>query len=278
MRAAVLQGVVVFVAGSVASGCGPATQEETPAPDARIRHTPFAASFVGSSHSRIEQTFSGQSDVTEVGMRYYLAVGLASTDSGLQVTLTIDSVTDVRDQRGTGGATSADSARGIAFTGALSSTGEITGLTTSGMGGSLADELSSRLLARFFPVIPAGGIEVGTVWSDTIETAATLGGVDNTVHNVRQHEVTEWTEFAGYPALLIVTTSGYTFSGAGVQVGQAFTLEGEGRRHWRQYVGADGRFLGFVSADTAEAEAHLIDAGIVIPVFQTRADTLTISN
>jgi hypothetical protein len=76
--------------------------------------------------------------------------------------------------------------------------------------------------------------------------------------------------------LLLETTSSYTFSGSGVQVGQEFTLEGQGRRYTSQYLGVDGKFLGLVSADTADAEANLKEAGITIPVHQTRTDTLTI--
>jgi len=269
--------VVAAIAWLIASACAVTPQAEEPVPDARAKYQPFGASYRGVTHSRIEQTFNNQSDVTEVGMRYYVTADVIQSDSLLHATLTIDSITHVVASRaGTTGAQT-DSARGVTYTGTLSQSGALSGLSGGDGGGSLAEELSSRLLARFFPVIPDDGVEPGVIWTDTLETSATLGGVENTVHTIRRHEATEWTNYGNHIALLIHTESDYSFSGAGVQVGQAFTLEGHGRRYSSQYLGADGRFLGFVSADTSEAEAHLTEAGIMIPVRQTRADTLTIS-
>ncbi|UCG86736.1 MAG: hypothetical protein JSW71_23045, partial [Gemmatimonadota bacterium] len=143
-------------------------------------------------------------------------------------------------------------------------------------GGSLAHEVAERLLEPFFPRIPLAGVRAGDHWADTLETTASLGGVENTVRSLREHRATEWTSYLGQQALHIVTTSSYTFNGSGVQVGQEFTLEGEGRRHSHYYIGRDGVFLGFVSADTADAAAYLTEAGITIPVHQTRADTLAV--
>jgi hypothetical protein len=266
------------IAWLMASACGRSTQSaDEPAPDLRTRYQPFTAKYEGVTHSRIEQTFNEQSDVTEVGMRYYLTVEVARSDSGLRAILSIDSITDlVGPQIGAMGLQS-DSARGATYSGNMSSSGALSNFSGGEGAGSLADELSSRLLTRFFPLIPDGGVELGATWTDTIEASATLGGVDNTVHSIRHHEAADWAVYGGQSALLIITAADYTFAGAGVQVGQAFTLEGQGRRNSLRYIAADGRFLGLVSADTALAEAHLTEAGIKIPVHQTRADTLTIS-
>ncbi|UCD23273.1 MAG: hypothetical protein JSW51_09460 [Gemmatimonadota bacterium] len=270
--------VVVAIALTLASACGGTTQTaDEPAPDPRTRYQPFAASYEGVTHSRIEQTFNEQSDITEIGMRYHLSVEVTESDSGLHATLVIDSITHPIGPQVAAMGPQSDSARGATYGGIMLSNGALSSLTGGEDAGSLADELSSRLLSRFFPLIPDGGVELGAAWIDTIETSATLGGVDNAVRSIRQHEATEWTQYGGQPALLIVTESDYTFSGAGVQAGQAFTLEGQGRRHSRRYITADGRFIGFVSADTAVAEAHLTEAGIKIPVHQARTDTLTIS-
>lgn len=269
--------IVAAVVWLIACACGATQRAEEPVPDARTKYQPFGASYRGVTHSRIEQTFNNRSDVTEVGMRYYVTADVIQSDSLLHANLTLDSIKHVvADQAGAIRAQT-DSARGVTYTGTLYQSGRLSDLSGGDGGGSLADELSSRLLAHFFPVLPDDGVEPGIIWTDTLETSAILGGVENTVHAIRQHEATEWTEYGNQTALLIHTTSDYTFSGAGVQVGQSFTLEGRGRRYSHQYLGADGTFLGFVSADTAEAEAHLTEAGIMIPVHQTRADTLTIT-
>jgi hypothetical protein len=261
----------------IASACGVTQKVEEAVPDEKTKYRPFGASYRGVTHARIEQTFNNQSDITEVGMQYFLTADVIPSDSVLHAALTIDSITNVVASQGAANSAQADSARGVTYTGTLFQSGRLSGLNGGDGGGSLAEELSSRLLTRFFPVIPDDGVEPGVIWTDTLETYATLGGVENTVHAIRRHEAAEWADYGDHPALVIYTTSDYTFSGAGVQVGQAFTLEGHGRRYSHQYLATDGRFLGFVSADTAEAEAYLTEAGIMIPVHQTRADTLTIS-
>jgi hypothetical protein len=96
------------------------------------------------------------------------------------------------------------------------------------------------------------------------------------MHVSSQHTATGWTDHAGERALLIRTFSVYDFSGSGSQSGRAFTLSGDGRRHLLRYIGEDGRYLGLVAADTSTGEARLTHLDIVIPIHQTRIDSLAI--
>jgi hypothetical protein len=259
----------------VCLACG-SKEVEVVTPEPPRGYRPFSASYHGITRARIEQTYNNQAEVNNVGMHYYLAVEVAAADSQLNAKLVLDSITEVQGIPAQNLSARTDSALGVQYEGILAPDGTLSDLTGGESGGSLAEELADRVIRPFFPVIPEPGVEPGTTWSDTLQTTASLGGVENSVRALREHRAREWTTYAGQPALLIETTSSYTFTGSGVQVGQEFTLEGEGRRHTSQYLGADGRFLGFVSADTADAAANLKDAGITIPVHQTRADTLTI--
>jgi hypothetical protein len=255
--------------------CGPTASEEI-VPEATSGYSPFEASYEGVTRARIEQTYNYQTDVNEIGMRYHVTVDVVGADSGLNATLVLDSITDVSGIPAGHIGERTDSARGTTYSGMLAPSGELLGFRGGAGGGSLARELAERVLASFFPRIPATGTRPGAHWADTLETTASLGGVNNTVQSLREHRATEWTTYVGRRALLIVTSSTYTFSGSGVQVGQEFTLEGRGRRHSHFYLRPDGMFLGFIAADTADATAYLTEAGITIPVHQTRADTLAL--
>lgn len=261
----------------ILGACGPpAVKEVVPEASTTSGYAPFSASYQGLTQTRIEQTYNDQTDVNEIGMRYHLTVDVLEADSALSATLVLDSITDVSGIGAEDLQARTDSARGTVYEGVLAPNGELLGFTGGDNGGSLAQDLAGRVLESLFPRIPAEGVRAGARWSDTLETTASLGGVDNTVRSLRQHEAIGWTTYAGRRALHIVTSSSYTFSGSDAQASQEFTLNGEGRRHSDFYMGPDGTFLGFVSADTADAEAYLLDAGITIPVHQTRADSLAV--
>lgn len=259
----------------VSVACAP-KEPEVVTPEPPRGYQPFSASYHGITHARIEQTYNNQAEVNHVGMHYHIAVEVVEEGSQLNARLVLDSISEVEGIPHENLPARKDSALGVAYAGVLARDGSMSDFSGGESGGSLAKELADRVIKPFFPLIPENGAEPGVSWTDTLETVASLGGVENAVHSVREHRATEWTTYAGQPALLIETTSSYTFSGSGVQVGQEFTLEGQGRRYTSQYLGVGGRFLGLVSADTADAEANLKEAGITIPVHQTRADTLTI--
>jgi hypothetical protein len=60
-------------------------------------------------------------------------------------------------------------------------------------------------------------------------------------------------------------------------MGTEIDLSGTGIRHGTLYLSEDGRFLGGVSADTANMTATVAAMGAIIPVFQTRYDTVTVA-
>ena len=267
--------MALSVCAAFISACAspPQTIEE-PVPSALILYQPFEASYQGSTHRTIQQEFDGQIVTNESGMVFFLRTQVAAAESLLSAAFVIDSITHVQGLEGPMVRAQIDSARGAAFSGSLSPTGNIDGWEGGESSGAIAQQLSSQFLHNFFPRIAAGGIEPGSTWSDTVVTTANIGGVENLIESVSNHRALSWTEFAGEPALEIQTDSRYTFSGTGVQVGQEFTLEGAGTRHTSHYLTAGGSYLGSISADTSDAEAAIINAGIVIPVKQIRSDSI----
>ncbi len=225
---------------------------------------------------QIEQEFNGQVIANEFGKEYFVTAEVVAATPTLSATLVLDSIINVRAAGSAASVEQASAARGAIFTGTLVATGEILDFHSSSTVEGVAKELVDRLFKQFFPRIPRDGAEAGALWTDTLETTADVGGVRSNVRAVNNHSATDWIAHTGQRALHIVSETQYVFSGSGVQAGQEFTLEGEGHRVTHQYIGADGRYLGFTATDSAQAQAKLTQLGLVIPVRQMRFDTLTV--
>lgn len=266
----------VAIIAATATGCGVLGSRGGPEPISRAHYSPFGAEYRGVSFSKTRQQFDIQTTETEFGLEYFLRADVADSGGTLRITLVLDSILLVDGATGGLGREQADSARGAEYRAILASSGQMLGFGGGDSAGKIAEELAARVLEQFFPRIPTIGAEPGDHWADTVETELAFEGVDNTVHLVNEHEAVGWTIYAGVRALHVETTSRYTLSGSGVQLGREFTLEGSGRSHSARYIGEDGRYLGSVSADTADFEALLTSSGDVVPIHQIRVDTLSI--
>ncbi len=264
----------VACAGGAAGGAS--ADAPVPASDPpRISYEPFSASYHAIAHGHVEQEFSGQVNASEFTMSYYLTAGVVSFAGVHRISLTVDSVPELRGAALTLSPGDKDRVRGTIFSGIVSPTGEIIdfrgGDTTIALVNTLADGLAS-----FLPRLPKGGASAGDTWSDTTESTSSTSGIDVQVRSIRRHEAVGWTERAGERALHFMTVVNYTFSGSGTQMGQEFTLEGSGVRYENNYLGPGGRYLGATSADSSSSTALLTAIGISIPIRQTRTDTVRV--
>ena len=236
-----------------------------------ITYHPFTASYRAATRRQVEQEFNGQITATQLIMDYYVSTQLVESLEGLRATMTVDSVPVLTGLP----PTEADAVTGTTFTAILTPDGQLHDFAGADINADLAHQLSLRF-QKFFPRLPPGGASPGVQWADTSDTDAGVRELELVVHSVNHHEAVGWAEWAGEESLLIVTTSDYTVSGSGIEAGQEFVLEGAGIAHTRQYVAPDGRYLGLVSVDTLNSTASLPAIGAIIPIKQTRTDTLTI--
>ncbi len=242
-------------------------------PPSRVRLVPDTARYRVASHLRVEQRLGGQPQVSNLSLVYLLSVALVpgSTAGELKAQITVDSVTRYE---GLGAVSqAANEAQRLRFSGTLLPTGELRDLQGGGSAGPLHSEIA-RDIREFFPRLPSSGLASGDSWTDTTEQEITSGGVPLTIRSVAEHLVGGQVEDAGFRVLPIRTVTRYTFSGAGRQGGQEFTVEGSGRRHATEYVSLDGRYRGLVAADTSDFTISVPAAGLSIPGKQFRADTV----
>ncbi len=264
--------VAALVSGLVA--CTKAEPGSPPDPIADLTYQPFAAAFVGSTHRIVEQEFDGQVVTTKRGIRLFVRAELAPVGTRRIVSFTMDSVVPVDETAGSLMSDQFASARGATFTATVAPNGELDDWSSGESVGESARQLADQFLRRFFPRLPDAGVREGMSWGDSVQTTELLGGAETLITSLRTHNAVGWTEIQGERALQISTESHYTFSGSGMQVGQVFAVDGRGRRHSSHYVSAVGHYLGSISADTSEAQAEVASVGIVIPVRQTRTDSL----
>lgn len=267
-------------AGGVAPTAGAAAPAPAPTPPtdaapAAIAYRPYHASYRAVTHGRVEQEFSGQVTASDFTMHYYVTARLEPGDSIPRLILTLDSVPVLQGTAMGFSASEAARAQGATFTGTLAPTGEILDFAGGDTSITLVQQLASRL-RQFFPRIPAAGVHPGATWVDTTESASTSSGLKVTITSVNQHEAADWAERPGGRALHIRSVSVYTMSGSGAQGAQRFTIQGTGVRRGHEYLSADGRYLGYTASDTSHATAEVADMGIVIPIVQTRSDTVSV--
>ena len=260
------------------AACGLSGGKAEPVTITRANYQPFGANYRGVSFGRTTQYFDEQPTETDFGLEYFIStdVAVAGAGEGLAATFVLDSVLLLAGATGGVSAAQVDSARATTFRANMARDGRLTDFVGGGLSGGLARELADRVLRPFFPILPEQGAETGAVWADTVETQVVVNGLDNSIRMLSEHSAIAWTLLAGERALHVITVSSYTFSGSGTQSGRSFTIDGNGRRHIHSYLSESGRYLGLVSADTSDGEAHITDMEMIIPIHQTRLDSLSI--
>lgn len=244
-----------------------------PAATGPVTFAPGATSYRRASYSQVEQQVGGQTQRISVALVYFVSATLTRDGDRTTASLTVDSV-PLYESDGPAAAF-AERARGAKFTGDLAPNGAITGLSGADSANKLVQQLTEDMRS-FYPRIPPAGVAPGARWSDTTETTSKSGGPPLTILAISQHEAGVPADSGALRALPIRTLTSYTFSGSGAQGGQAYSVQGEGRRCTLERLGAGGRFLGMVSADTSTYTISLHGLDVSIPGRQTRADTLSI--
>ena len=278
MRTGPACGVTGAVAACVGLACAaPASAPPSPALPGPVvagpvTYTPGTARYRRASHLYVEQGDGDQTQRINEVLVYFVSATISRQGDRLTLSFTVDSVPRYESD---GPATGlAGRARGVSFTGELALNGEITSLS-----GDSSNKLVQQLgedLRTFYPRVPSNGVEPGSRWTDTTEATSKSGGLPLRVVAVSHHEALTPADSGGVRVVPIHTSTTYSFSGSGAQGGQAYAVEGEGRRLTIKRLSVDGRFLGMTAADTSSYTISLHGLDLTIPGRQTRADTLSI--
>ena len=166
-------------------------------------------------------------------------------------------------------------ARGLTVTGWVTPTGELQDAVFSDSGVVQSLSLLLGWFRRFFPNLPADGVQPGREWSDTLTTTEP-GGAATVVRTteLRARAAAAWERRPEGEALRLDAAETYQFTGSGDGGGQPLELRGTGVRAGTDYIAADGRYLGGTGRDSVALTITLLQQGITIP--QRQLGTLSV--
>lgn len=231
------------------------------------------------SHQRVDITTDYQGVGTQyLGFRTWFAVTVgdsADATGRLPTTFTIDSLV-------------ADSgvalppmmnlyaARGMVVSGWLAPTGA---LEDRSLSDSASAQMLGRLLGffgRFFPFMRQAGVQAGDTWIDSLTVTEPGGTATLTRTSVVESHAGAWETLDGRPAIRLEVREAYQVTGSGAGGGQLVEVKGSGTRSGTDFVGADGRYLGGTSSDSASFTITLPVQGLTIPQRQVSTVVVTV--
>jgi len=233
--------------------------------------------YVVNRRLRIEQSFGGQQQRQELGARAFIGVVITgpADNSGYPATFTVDSILA---DSGTPQpiADIMSKVRALVLAGRLAPHGDFQASTTS-------DSASAQSIAQlvgnfrdFMPRLPAEGVRVGTVWTDTMAVTQRSGGGAVTRRATVHSLASAWEDHDGTRSLRIESTATYSVAGSGQIGGQSYELSGTGTTTGRAFIAEDGRFLGGESQDSTSLTETLPAQSLSIPVTQVLRSSVVV--
>lgn len=251
------------------AACRPAIPP-APEPPPAVALSPGTRRYTLAGHWRAEQTVTGRTIVTNGAIRLTFSVTLTPTDSGLAAAVLVTSVTLEGDAGGLGGP---DAAVGARITGHLGVRRSRFTRAEDAPPNELLDRLTLSL-HELLPVLPPGGVLAETSWADTTVVTGRAAGLPVTVTSQATSHAGPWDQADGSPVLELERSATYTLDGEGDPTGSWIILRGQGVSRMVHVLDHTGAVVLGVAADTLRVDVEVGGTGLIIPVVQTRADTL----
>lgn len=251
------------------AGCRPALPP-APEPPPAVALSAGTVRYALTDHRRVEQTVHGQAIVAHSTTRLVFSLSLSPTDSGLAAEVVVESVTLEGDTGGMGVAAEAVGAR---ISGHLGSRRSRFARDEDAPPHELLDQLALSL-HELLPVLPPGGALAETTWADTTTVTGRAAGLPVSATSRATSRAGSWDQVDGTRHLGLQRSATYTLDGEGAPTGSWIILRGQGVSHTRYLLEPAGAMVLGVCADTLRADVEVGGTGLLIPVVQTRADTL----
>lgn len=201
----------------------------------------------------------GATQVQEFSRTAYLGIGVRGAAPPYEVTIHLDSL------RQQGGMVPPDSlyrAEGTRWTAALGADGELTDLRAD-RNSTIGDQIGATLHV-LFPSLPLGGLEQGSVWTDTTRRSLKADAFDATETAVTSYRATG----GNGRAITIESSTTFERTGTGGQATQPMEMTAGGARRGVYRFGRSGGVLGAEGADSAEITISVPAVGQTVPVSQ----------
>jgi hypothetical protein len=208
---------------------------------------------------------NGEDQVQQLGRTVYLTVTAVPSGGEFAIDIAADSVH--LDAPASFPRAMIDSAKGTHWTGRLTGTGRLIGLTAS-RSSLIAQQLAAQL-RWLFPILPPGGAQPDSTWSDSTTRRIKLNNID-----VSEVATTHYRARAPAPgdpagALVIEGTRNGVIDSGGPQFGQSIQGTTTESATWR--MSADGTLLGAEGTELTDMTLTIQSVGQTVPaMWQTR--------
>ena len=252
---------------------GPQPEATPSSPGLKLRNSGRYRYALGQRDSVVAQMPSGEAQEQVSGRTAYLTVTLQPSGTGALYEAVVDSIHADPDVTLPG--IEVDGARGARFTGNLSATGWLEGLTGARRS-NLLDQIRDQL-NLMFPVLPPDGARPGLTWTAAAAAVPARLSVVDLNETVDAKGSAQGEELiAGervLPVDVVRTTAG---KGTGSQVGQDLDLETTGVDSLSYRLAADGRVVSAEGISTKSYTISVRAVGQTVPVTQLRRVTFTL--
>jgi len=251
-KTATLTFALLFAAASVAA-----------AQAAASAYAPGSHRYRITREAKSTQEMMGQTQSGTVTTYEELTLDLrAAGRDSMRFSFTIDSTFRQSDLPGAG---ESGAAKGRKISGQLSARGMVHQFDKDSTG--VADV--SAGYRNFLPQLPAGGVKAGMMWSDTLQTPFSQGGIEGTTVTIIASRVLGDTTVGGQKAWRIERIGTLSMSGTGNQQGTDLILNGAGTANGVSYIGETGVYLGATSTQDLSITVEVPAASMTIPISQT---------
>ncbi len=280
-----------FFAGAVIllSGCAASTPGSTPSavrgaseepakPAARPGNTVlYTAATSGryrldSRDSLAMQMPDGSFQRTVLVKISYLTFTIAQGSGRLAASIVLDSI--MLDRPNSMFQPLIDSAQGTEWKGSLTASGRFDSLASNHP--SLFGEQVRTMLNRLIPVLPAGGIEAGKAWTDSMTVPFHLmAGFSALEERSAEYRAGKAEDAHGTRTLPIRSTIVYRVSGSGAAMGPEIHMEGNGKAEGTHRLSYTGHLMEAQVTDSISLTLTVPEAGQTVPATLIATYSLT---
>jgi len=222
-------------------------------------------------HRHVEQRYQDRPIVTDATTSLVLATTFTQVDSGFLVDLVLDSIFITGDAGLSPAAVTA--AVGVHLEGRITPDRPALMIMTPDAANPVLDQLVLDLHG-LFPALPPGAATPGLEWADSVTFHGRTGDIPITLTAHAVHRAGAWSDFEGRQVLDITSETRYSLSGEGDRMGQWISMHGDGAASAEHLLTAGGTIALGVRRDSLRVEVEVQTAGMVIPILQTRVDTV----
>ena len=227
---------------------------------------PSNAKYRITTSAKTSQVVMGTPQDFESTANQLVSLAVQKAGDAFALTMTLDSA--VMTTTAPGQSTDPGDAIGMKLSGRMTPDGKVTASeVTAKAGGTPTSPLAANMRS-FLPRLKLGATK-GSTWVDSVTYAGKSGNSDVTTTTVATSLAGD-TTVAEQKAWKIISTSASTVTGVGIQMGSAYTLEGNVKGQGIAVLSAGGVLLGITSNSETRINVVVAAANMTIPITTTQ--------